>query len=760
MKKRINILSILIIITVIISITFTKNNSSIINSIFFKENNTIKESYETEQVKLFAISLETKSEYIENIKSTPITCKINVDRITKVLYMDGEEKLGEKNIVYKTAFGELLEPTKTGYTFEMWTNEEGKVIDENFTTDETDDYPIYANWNIVVSNLTVNPNGGTWNDSTGNQEFNLEFEEEKGIEDPTRVGYTFKNWEVTGELSTIEDKKFKMGTENATIKAIWEPNTYTLTINPNQGVYEESSDLTKIEVKYDSITTIKTPNRKGYTFIGWTVSNGTLNGNNFTMNYTGDVTLTANWKVNNYKYIVYHNQQSSDGSSYNKVANDTITGSSNYGTTITPKVNKYTGFASPSEKSLTIDVDTDPPTKNILNYNYERNKYTLTVNPNSGVWNGKTTTQNISLFYEQTYTIPNPTKTGYNFTGWQKTNNDSTLNDQVFKMGLANTALQATWSPKNYTLTYSVNGGNALSPSSKTITYDAAYGSLPNPTRTGYRFDGWYTAPSGGSKVTSSTIHRTENNVTIYAHWTNTAPTTPNIQVTYTNSGTSSNGIIKNGSETAKLTVKSTDAEDGTPTISIKCTSGRLCNSLTITKTGTSTGQSTFNVRSTDIGVGVLEVTATDKAGLKSTSHIVIYVYSEDKSTLVDANYTNTTYDSGWLDYLEGCYISNFTFKVKFASGHSNSSATDTMVVYGRTESGKEVVLYTWTGNMLDDLHQSDLSILNSQTEKIRQIRFYTYSPHDSCAKQATIQYSLYYTFDINLLESNYKPIQ
>ena len=48
------------------------------------------------------------------------------------------------------------------------------------------------------------------------------------------------------------------------------------------------------------------------------------------------------------------------------------------------------------------------------------------------------------------------------------------------------------------------------------------YGKLEStpeqPTMTGYTFDGWYTEPVGGSKVTTSTVFTSD--ATIYAHWT------------------------------------------------------------------------------------------------------------------------------------------------------------------------------------------------------------------------------------------------
>ena len=40
---------------------------------------------------------------------------------------------------------------------------------------------------------------------------------------------------------------------------------------------------------------------------------------------------------------------------------------------------------------------------------------------------------------------------------------------------------------------------------------------MPEPTRNGYVFDGWYTAATGGRRVTPATI--ITDNVTFYAHW-------------------------------------------------------------------------------------------------------------------------------------------------------------------------------------------------------------------------------------------------
>lgn len=42
--------------------------------------------------------------------------------------------------------------------------------------------------------------------------------------------------------------------------------------------------------------------------------------------------------------------------------------------------------------------------------------------------------------------------------------------------------------------------------------------SLPTPSRTGYTFKGWFTAQSGGTKITTSTVF--EDDTTVYAQWT------------------------------------------------------------------------------------------------------------------------------------------------------------------------------------------------------------------------------------------------
>ena len=71
--------------------------------------------------------------------------------------------------------------------------------------------------------------------------------------------------------------------------------------------------------------------------------------------------------------------------------------------------------------------------------------------------------------------------------------------------------------PTEYTITFNGNGGT---PSAGTMsTAGGKLTSLPTATRSGsYSFDGWYTAASGGTQITTAYVFSA--NTTVYAHWT------------------------------------------------------------------------------------------------------------------------------------------------------------------------------------------------------------------------------------------------
>ena len=72
---------------------------------------------------------------------------------------------------------------------------------------------------------------------------------------------------------------------------------------------------------------------------------------------------------------------------------------------------------------------------------------------------------------------------------------------------------------QRYTITFNGNGGTPSVTSMTTI--DQKLPELPTATHSGsYSFDGWYSAASGGTKITTATVFY--ENTTVYAHWTYT----------------------------------------------------------------------------------------------------------------------------------------------------------------------------------------------------------------------------------------------
>ena len=59
----------------------------------------------------------------------------------------------------------------------------------------------------------------------------------------------------------------------------------------------------------------------------------------------------------------------------------------------------------------------------------------------------------------------------------------------------------------------------AYGKSSMTVKYGEKYGELPNYYRVGYLLSGWYTAKSGGTKITSASTVTITKKTTFYAHW-------------------------------------------------------------------------------------------------------------------------------------------------------------------------------------------------------------------------------------------------
>jgi uncharacterized repeat protein (TIGR02543 family) len=89
--------------------------------------------------------------------------------------------------------------------------------------------------------------------------------------------------------------------------------------------------------------------------------------------------------------------------------------------------------------------------------------------------------------------------------------------DDYYGHGLVNAQAAVAAVAASHIVTFDPNGGS-ISPASLMRDNGASIGTLPTPTRTGYTFNGWFTATTGGTQINAATT--VTANVTYYARWT------------------------------------------------------------------------------------------------------------------------------------------------------------------------------------------------------------------------------------------------
>jgi uncharacterized repeat protein (TIGR02543 family) len=167
----------------------------------------------------------------------------------------------------------LLDPSKTGYTFDGWTPTgsipAGSTGDKEFT----------ANWTAIEYDITYILDGGT-NDPANPSTYTVE-DDTITLADPTKDGYTFLGWEPTDSIpaGSMGDKTFTATWSDAIV--------YDITYNLDGGTNDPANPST-YTVEDDTIT-LADPTKDGYTFLGWEPTD------NIPAGSTGDKAFTATW---------------------------------------------------------------------------------------------------------------------------------------------------------------------------------------------------------------------------------------------------------------------------------------------------------------------------------------------------------------------------------------------------------------------------------------------------------------------------------
>jgi len=119
-------------------------------------------------------------------------------------------------------------------------------------------------------------------------------------------------------------------------------------------------------------------------------------------------------------------------------------------------------------------------------------------------------------------TLPTqPTRAGYSFNGWFTASADGTQITTSDPHGQSsNFTLYAQWSANPLTITYNFTGASSTTGGSTSTITGGTVSSLPaDPTKSGYTFNGWFTASTGGSQILTGGAHGQSANFTLYAQW-------------------------------------------------------------------------------------------------------------------------------------------------------------------------------------------------------------------------------------------------
>lgn len=242
--------------------------------------------------------------------------------------------------------------------------------------------------------------------------------------------YTASFPQITG-YQTPDPITDVMGPEDKSYTITYPLINYPININCNGGSGVSNSTYT-IE---SSAITIGTPTRTGYTFTGWTGSNGATPQTSVTIsaNSYGEKSYTANWTANTYTYNISYKSKSG------KVLNtQSVNGVFDTTNLITPPA--FTGYTTPSAQNITWD-SVNPKQ---IEFVYEPIEYTLSINYNNG-----------TPYISDTYTIESGEKilqsqsrNGYAFCGWTGTEITSPQETVTIPSGsIGARAYVATWAP-------------------------------------------------------------------------------------------------------------------------------------------------------------------------------------------------------------------------------------------------------------------------------------------------------------------------
>ena len=114
----------------------------------------------------------------------------------------------------------IANPTRIGHNFSSWTLSGAGSLSGTTYTFGAGTGTLTANWGVNKYKLTINPNGGTWGNSTSTQTFEQNYGTTKTIANPTRTDFVFSEWILTG-YGSLSGTTYTFGAGTGTLTARW-----------------------------------------------------------------------------------------------------------------------------------------------------------------------------------------------------------------------------------------------------------------------------------------------------------------------------------------------------------------------------------------------------------------------------------------------------------------------------------------------------------------------------------------------------------
>jgi uncharacterized repeat protein (TIGR02543 family) len=353
-----------------------------------------------------------------------------------------------KTAVYGETTGLPAEPVRPNYDFDGWyTGPDGGGTEFTNTTPVTADITVYARWIIepgfTVYQLVFEAEGGEF--SPGQARMTVEVIQGQPPvlpPAPVRKNHTFRGWYTERDGGGTEFTVAAAVSANTSVYAFWE--IFTVTFDANGGFFTTLEGapgiLTRVPDDGGTVALPPNPGKTGFDFGGWKTGAGA----DFTAAtvITASITVHAAWTAQP-GVTVYTVVFDADGGSFD--GSSTQTREAVNGAAIAfPPPPARTGYVfsgwyggqngAGGEFTETVTISAD-----IRVYAWWRAFCTLTFDPAGGVLNGEA-----SLSLERgtgagTAFPPDPSRSGWNFTGWNTAANgsggaftaDTVVNDNI-----------------------------------------------------------------------------------------------------------------------------------------------------------------------------------------------------------------------------------------------------------------------------------------------------------------------------------------